>query len=73
MIALGAAKPQASKDGEVSERNLNEDESWSRMDLCDLTNSLAQGQPVEEIAVFLCRSEREVREKIAELDAHSAK
>jgi hypothetical protein len=26
------------------------------------------GQPVEEIATFLCRSRREVREKIAELE-----
>jgi hypothetical protein len=37
------------------------------MDLCDLTNSLARGQAVGEIADFLCRNVEEVRAKIAEL------
>ena len=32
------------------------------MDLCDLTNGLALGQPVEEIADFPCRSEKEARD-----------
>ena len=38
------------------------------MDLFDLANSVRLGDPVEEIAGFLCRSRREVREKIAELE-----
>jgi hypothetical protein len=37
------------------------------MDLFDLKNSIARNTPVAEIADFLCRSEQEVREKIAEL------
>jgi hypothetical protein len=49
------------------EPNLNEGKPWSEMDLFDLKNSLARGTPVAEIADFLCRSEKEVREKIAEL------
>jgi hypothetical protein len=39
------------------------------MDLFNLKNSLERGTPIAEIAHFLCRSEQEVREKIAELDA----
>jgi hypothetical protein len=65
---MRAANHQASERGEVSESNLTEGEPWSRMALCDLTNGLALGQPVEEIADFLCRSEKEVREKIIELE-----
>jgi predicted transcriptional regulator len=38
------------------------------MDLFDLANSVRLGDPVEEIAGFLCRSRREVRDKIAELE-----
>jgi hypothetical protein len=37
------------------------------MDLFDLKNSLERGMPIAEIADFLCRSEQEVREKIADL------
>jgi hypothetical protein len=48
--------------------NLNEGKPWSEMDLVDLRNALAHGRSVEDIADFLCRSEQEVREKIAELD-----
>jgi len=47
--------------------NINEGKPWSEMDLVDLRNSVAHGTPVAEIADFLCRSEREVQEKIAEL------
>jgi hypothetical protein len=47
--------------------NFNEGKSWSEMDLVDLRNSLAHGRTVAEIAEFLCRSEREVQEKVAEL------
>jgi hypothetical protein len=37
------------------------------MDLADLRNSLQHGTQVKDIADFFCRSEQEVREKIAEL------
>jgi hypothetical protein len=53
--------------------NLNEGKPWSDMDLVDLRNSLAQGSSVAYIAEFLCRSEDEVREKIAELGTSSDK
>jgi hypothetical protein len=52
---------------QYGESNLNEGKPWSEMDLVDLRNSLAHGGSVAEIAEFLCRSEREVHEKIAEL------
>jgi hypothetical protein len=48
--------------------NLNEGKSWSEMDLTDLKNARAFGRSVADIADFLCRSEDEVREKIAELE-----
>jgi hypothetical protein len=51
--------------------NLNEGKPWSDMDLVDLRNSLAMDSSVAYIADFLCRSEKEVREKIAELKAAS--
>jgi hypothetical protein len=47
--------------------NWNVGKAWSEMDLFDLKNHLAQGCSVEETAEFLMRSEREVREKMAEL------
>ena len=47
--------------------DLNTGKPWSEMDLFDLANSVRLGDPIEEIAGFLCRSRREVREKIAEL------
>jgi hypothetical protein len=47
--------------------NLNEGKPWSEMDLVDLRNSLAFGRSVADIADFLCRSEQEVHNKIAEL------
>ena len=50
------------------EPNTNEGKLWSRMDLADLKNSVERGTPVAEIADFLCRSEREVREKIDEME-----
>jgi predicted transcriptional regulator len=40
----------------------------SAMDLFDLANSVRLKNPIEEIARFLCRSRREVREKVAELE-----
>jgi hypothetical protein len=48
--------------------DLNSGKEWSEMDLFDLANCVRLKDPVEEIASFLCRSRREVREKIAELD-----
>jgi hypothetical protein len=48
--------------------DLNTGKAWSEMNLFDLANNVRLGKPVEEIAVFLCRSRREVREKIAELE-----
>jgi hypothetical protein len=48
--------------------NLNEGKPWSEMDLTDLKNAIAFGRSVADIADFLCRSEDEVREKIAELE-----
>jgi hypothetical protein len=41
---------------------------WSEMDLFDLPNGVRLKNPIEEIAMFLCRSRREVRDKIAELE-----
>jgi hypothetical protein len=52
---------------QYGEPNLNEGKDWSEMDLTDLKNALAFGRSLEDIADFLCRSEQEVREKIAEL------
>jgi hypothetical protein len=48
--------------------NLNEGKPWSKMDLVDLRNSLTLGSSVAYTADFLCRSEQEVHEKIAELE-----
>jgi hypothetical protein len=48
--------------------DLNTGEPWSEMELFDLANSIRLGDDVPEIATFLCRSRREVREKIAELE-----
>jgi hypothetical protein len=48
--------------------DLNSGKEWSEMDLFDLANSLRVKYSVEEIAMFLCRSRREVREKIAQLE-----
>jgi hypothetical protein len=47
--------------------DLNTGKPWSEMDLFDLANCVRLRQPVEEIAGFMCRSRREVRDKIAEL------
>jgi hypothetical protein len=48
--------------------DLNTGAPWSEMDLFDLANCIRLRQPVEEIAGFMCRSRREVRDKIAELE-----
>jgi len=46
----------------------NSGQPWSEMDLSDLADCVRLRQAVEEIATFLCRSRREVRDKIAELE-----
>jgi hypothetical protein len=48
--------------------NLNEGSRGRTWTWFDLRNSLALGRSVAYIADFLCRSEDEVREKIAEMD-----
>jgi hypothetical protein len=56
-------------ENDIDDRpDVNTGKEWSDMDLFDLANSVRLKTPVEEIATFLCRSRREVREKIAELD-----
>jgi predicted transcriptional regulator len=48
--------------------DINTGDPWSEMALFDLANSVRLGDSVEEIATFLCRSRREIREKVAELE-----
>jgi hypothetical protein len=48
--------------------DLNTGKPWSDMDLFDLANCLRLRDDIAEISTFLCRSRREVREKIAELE-----
>jgi len=40
---------------------------WSEMDLVDLGHMLTREVPIKEIASYLCRSQAEVQDKIAEL------
>jgi hypothetical protein len=49
--------------------------SGPKMDITDLTHSLAYGDTIAEAASFLCRDEHEVREKMKELglDEHPGK
>lgn len=47
--------------------NLNTGEPWSEMSLSDIRWQVEHGRPVAEIADFLCRTRREMRDKIAEL------
>jgi hypothetical protein len=48
--------------------NLNSDTPWSEVEAFDLANCIRLNQSIAEIANFLCRSRREVRDKIAELE-----
>jgi hypothetical protein len=48
--------------------DLNTGTPWSERGLLDLASSIRVGDSVEETATFLCRSAREVRDKIAELE-----
>ena len=47
--------------------DMNSGEKWSEMDLLDLANCIRLNDPVERCS-FMCRSRREIREKIAELE-----
>jgi hypothetical protein len=48
--------------------NLNTGKKWDETDLLDLANCVRLNDLIEEIANFMCRSRREIREKIAELE-----
>jgi len=49
------------------EPNLNTGEAWLEMDLLDLANCVRLKQPIKEIADFMCRTQREISERLAEL------
>ena len=53
--------------------NRNVGKQRSEMDVFDPKNHLTQGCSIEEIAEFLMRSEREMREKMDELDLSGSK
>jgi len=56
-------------ESDIEDRpDLNAGKEWSEMDLFDLANSVRLKNRIEEIAMLLCRSRREVRDKIAELE-----
>ena len=46
---------------------LNTEKPWSETDLFDLQNGLERGNSIEQVANFLCRSTREVEDKMREL------
>jgi hypothetical protein len=46
--------------------NLNTGVLWAESDTSDLIWCVNDGQSVEEIADFLCRTEEEVRDRLAE-------
>ena len=56
-------------EAEIEDRlDLNSGKEWSEIDRFNLANGVRLKNPIEEIAMFLSRSRREVREKIAELE-----
>ena len=57
-----------SKSDDDDRPNVNTGSEWSEMGLFDLANEIRLNRSIEFIADFLCRSRREVREKIAELE-----
>jgi hypothetical protein len=61
-----AVKGCTMNENDIGDRNTGKE--WSEMDLFDLANSVRLKNSIEEIATFLCRSRREVRDKIAELE-----
>jgi hypothetical protein len=46
---------------------INTGTPWSAEDLADLAELVAEGQPANEIASYLCRTVQEVERKIASL------
>jgi hypothetical protein len=48
--------------------DLNSGTLWSELAVKDLRSCISQGRTVEATARFLCRSEKEVEEKMVELD-----
>jgi hypothetical protein len=62
-------KGSAMNESDIEDRlDLNSGKEWSEVDLFDLANSVRLNQPVEEVAMFLCRSRLEVSNKVAELE-----
>jgi hypothetical protein len=56
-------------ESDIEDRlDLNAGREWSEMDLFDLASSVRLKNPIETIAMFLCRSQREVRDKIEEVE-----
>ncbi len=47
--------------------DINEGKPWSRIDDVDLRLAVESGNPVEDVATFLCRSREEVIKRAAEL------
>jgi hypothetical protein len=52
---------------QVAPMDANSGEPWSEMDTADLAFSLACDGTIEDAAIFLCRDEDEVRQKVKEL------
>jgi hypothetical protein len=63
----GQHAEQSGPERVMVELNINDGLPWSPIDLLDLHASLRRGDPIYDIAAFLCRSEREVRAKAIEL------
>ena len=54
-------------DRMTEQPELNAGKEWSKKDLFSLRNRIEHGRTVAHIAIFLMRTEPEVREKAAEL------
>jgi hypothetical protein len=66
---MGYFGKTAIKETDIEDRlDLNTGKECSEMDLLDLAHSVRPKNPIDEIARFLPRPRREVREKIAELE-----
>jgi hypothetical protein len=52
----------------IEERpNLNTGKAWSDVDVFDIRWQVKRKVPVDEIAEFMCRTEKEIRDKAREL------
>jgi len=51
----------------IEQSDLNSGKEWSKKDLFSLRNRIEHGRTVAHVAIFLSRTETEVREKAAEL------